>query len=282
MKKYIIDKATLKKYKGKDKVVEIPNNIRVIAKKAFEDCDKVETIIIPSSVEIIEPEAFCCNNLESIFIVDNHFINKELQKAFLVNENTAFTDKIGLSNFNIAILTNAPCPKNSDELTDDNIQKDNKIINIYWEIDFKKGLFYLDLPRKYKNKIEILNSYKKQEVDEEGKPINLVDVRKVIFKNGFPLYYGNVIFDEQDNLVDGSADYFCKTEIDHIEINKFKYREGLRRIEYAIFSVYVKIGNTPTLAFGFEIKNNKTILNVWDIFESNHIPVIFKYNGTIV
>lgn len=278
MKKFIIDNATLKKYKGKDTVVEIPNNVRTIAKRAFENCDKVETIKIPSSVEIIEPEAFCCNNLESIFIVDNPFINEELQKDFLINEKTAFVDKIGLSNFHIAILTNAPCPKDSDKLTNDNVQENDKIINICWETDFKRGLFYLDLPRKYKNKIILTNTF--QKVDKERKPVNLFEERKVIFKSGFPLYSESVIFDEQGTIVDGSAGYFYRSGIDHVEINKYKYREGLRRVEYAIFSVYKKIGNTPALMF--EIKNNKTILNVWDIFEKNQVPVIFKYNGTIV
>lgn len=277
MKKFIIDNATLKKYKGKDTVVEIPNNVRVIAKRAFENCDKVETIKIPSSVEIIEPEAFCCNSLESIFIVDNPFINKELQKDFLINEDNAFVDKIGLSNFHITLFTNATCPKDFDELTDDNIREDDKIIDIYWEADFKHGLFYLDLPRKYKNKFKLTNTF--QKVDEEGKPVNLFEVQQVIFKDGFPLFYRSGIFDEQETLVDGSADYFCKSEIDHVEINHIKYRGGLRRVEYDIFSVYVKIGNTPTFAFNLKLKNRKTYLTVWDIFRYNCIPVIFKYNG---
>ena len=95
--KMVIENGVLLSYKGKDSVVVIPeevtviedgafsnwnpqhkltevvlsNNIVSIGEKAFKNCDKLEKITIPSSVEFIESNAFeGCENLISVVIED--------------------------------------------------------------------------------------------------------------------------------------------------------------------------------------------------------------------
>lgn len=64
---FVIRGGVLEKYTGAATDVEIPSNVAVIGEKAFEQCRRVKHIVIPSSVEKIENEAFCnCENLTNI------------------------------------------------------------------------------------------------------------------------------------------------------------------------------------------------------------------------
>lgn len=66
---------TICRYYGKDTVIEIPKEIdgtqiRVIGESAFRNwCSRLETVIIPDSVESIENYAFSgCENLQTVII----------------------------------------------------------------------------------------------------------------------------------------------------------------------------------------------------------------------
>lgn len=199
---FLIKETTLKKYKGKKRVVRIPDNVRIITKKAFKHCDSVDTIIIPPSVEIIESEAFCCRNLTTIIIYNNPCINKELKKDYLINKHTAFADKIGLECFKVKIYTDESCPKTRNKSIDDDISENNcteKTI-IIWEYDFKKESFEVNLSKRYKNELHI----------EDFVPIEKEEyyVRSVFFKDGFPLF---ITDKNQKNDIN-------KNEIDYIEV----------------------------------------------------------------
>jgi len=62
-----IESGKLIKYKGTDRTVTVPNDVKVIGKGAFEDNDTVEKIVLPSSVEMIEGYAFWgCDNLKTV------------------------------------------------------------------------------------------------------------------------------------------------------------------------------------------------------------------------
>jgi hypothetical protein len=61
--------GVLKKYKGAEAEVVIPDNVKHIEASAFEDCIGVKSVIIPDGVESIGPGAFAgCILLESIDI----------------------------------------------------------------------------------------------------------------------------------------------------------------------------------------------------------------------
>lgn len=65
--------ATLTKYNGMDRNVDIPQYIdgypvTVIGADAFAFCDEVYSVLIPSSVKIIETRAFYCTGLQSVRI----------------------------------------------------------------------------------------------------------------------------------------------------------------------------------------------------------------------
>ena len=63
---------TLKKYRGHDEHVVIPDYITSIAYQAFLKCDTIKTVSIPQSVKVIGSYAFCgCKSLESICIPKN-------------------------------------------------------------------------------------------------------------------------------------------------------------------------------------------------------------------
>lgn len=69
MKKFEIENGVLKKYNeqsGKT-IVEIPDKVKVIGQRAFENCYSLEKIVIPESVTIIQKFAFMdCTNLKEI------------------------------------------------------------------------------------------------------------------------------------------------------------------------------------------------------------------------
>ena len=68
---FIIKNGVLKKYKGSDGDVVIPNDVVTIGKGAFFRCGSVKSISIPSGVTTIEKEAFWgCKNLISVSIPD--------------------------------------------------------------------------------------------------------------------------------------------------------------------------------------------------------------------
>lgn len=62
---------TLKKYNGSSPCVDIPDNIRVIGSRAFEDCKDIVEVNLTGSVEIIEDNAFTgCGNLQTVHFTD--------------------------------------------------------------------------------------------------------------------------------------------------------------------------------------------------------------------
>lgn len=74
---FVIEKGILKKYtternyisKKEKTKIRIPNNVKIIGKGAFADCENLESIIIPKSIRTIGNKAFCgCKNLKSINI----------------------------------------------------------------------------------------------------------------------------------------------------------------------------------------------------------------------
>lgn len=63
----VIEDGVLVKYTGSEKEVEIPDNVIVIGESAFADCDSIESIFVPGSVEKIEDYAFYgCRNLVNV------------------------------------------------------------------------------------------------------------------------------------------------------------------------------------------------------------------------
>lgn len=62
----------LKKYKGNDKIVNIPDNVTIIADRAFLDCNDITNVTIPDSITSIERYAFSgCTSLTNITIPDS-------------------------------------------------------------------------------------------------------------------------------------------------------------------------------------------------------------------
>ena len=74
---FVIEKDVLIKYKGKNKKIEIPEGIKTIGKSVFLNNKKLEEIILPPSVEIIDDGAFyACENLKKINLENVKIINK--------------------------------------------------------------------------------------------------------------------------------------------------------------------------------------------------------------
>ena len=72
MNEFVIINGVLYKYNGNESRVVIPNGVRQIKTKAFDECKKVFKIEIPNSVETISSLAFLdCNRLELINIPNN-------------------------------------------------------------------------------------------------------------------------------------------------------------------------------------------------------------------
>lgn len=61
--------STLKKYRGKDTNVSIPETVTIIGEGAFEDDVNIELVVVPNSVEKIESYAFWgCDNLDTVVL----------------------------------------------------------------------------------------------------------------------------------------------------------------------------------------------------------------------
>lgn len=61
----------LKRYRGKDEYVIIPDGVKQIGKRAFYDLD-IKCVVIPESITSIGEQAFYyCSNLESVLLSDN-------------------------------------------------------------------------------------------------------------------------------------------------------------------------------------------------------------------
>ena len=72
LKDFVIVKGVLKKYKGTDNEVIIPDGVKRIGKEAFYDCENLTSITIPNGVTSISDKAFqLCTGLASITIPDS-------------------------------------------------------------------------------------------------------------------------------------------------------------------------------------------------------------------
>lgn len=68
-----MDGSTVRKYRGKDVNVVIPEGVTSIKAKAFKGKKKIESVAIPSSVTAIAASAFeGCENLNSITVDDGN------------------------------------------------------------------------------------------------------------------------------------------------------------------------------------------------------------------
>lgn len=73
--------GTLTAYKGKSKVIILPDGIKAIGREAFYVNNSIRTVVIPEGVEIIGNKAFLfCNNLESVTLPST--IKKIEKEAF--------------------------------------------------------------------------------------------------------------------------------------------------------------------------------------------------------
>jgi hypothetical protein len=68
---FVIDGDVLKKYNGEDEIVTIPDGLKTIGRKAFQDNKTLEKVILPDGIETIEASAFDgCSNLETVVLSD--------------------------------------------------------------------------------------------------------------------------------------------------------------------------------------------------------------------
>ena len=68
---YIIEGGILKKYLGNSSVLKISEKVKVIGKGVFQSNRFLKTVYLPSSVRVIENDAFAdCMNLEYIYLND--------------------------------------------------------------------------------------------------------------------------------------------------------------------------------------------------------------------
>lgn len=56
---FTINKSILKRYKGTDGDVVIPDGVTCIDRRAFYHCEKLKSVTIPDSVTHIRTDAFC-------------------------------------------------------------------------------------------------------------------------------------------------------------------------------------------------------------------------------
>ena len=100
---FIIINDYLIQYLGSDKIVNIPDGVRVIGESAFETNDSIIKVNMPDSIEIIGNSAFTyCENLKEVVASRN--IKKIGQQAFY---NCKELEIMNLNNFdNIEIETN--------------------------------------------------------------------------------------------------------------------------------------------------------------------------------
>ena len=64
---FVIEGTVLKKYRGTDVKVTIPDTVTEIAEEAFYDCKEVQSVVIPDSVEKIGDYAFAyCEELKKV------------------------------------------------------------------------------------------------------------------------------------------------------------------------------------------------------------------------
>lgn len=69
---FIIEGGVLKKYKGNNEEVVIPNTVKIIGAGAFSKCICMSSVLIPNSVTEISGEAFIeCVNLRNVTIPDS-------------------------------------------------------------------------------------------------------------------------------------------------------------------------------------------------------------------
>lgn len=96
------------KYEGDDENVLIPNDVKIIDEKAFEDCKNIKVITVPNGVEKVYFQAFFkCPNIEEI-----HFQNDDIKiAAFAFLEVGEFTiyASTGSRAYEYAKRYNIPC-----------------------------------------------------------------------------------------------------------------------------------------------------------------------------
>lgn len=64
-----IEGSTLKRYRGTDKNVSVPDTVQIIGNGAFEDDANIELVVMPNSVRQIESYAFWgCDNLDTVVL----------------------------------------------------------------------------------------------------------------------------------------------------------------------------------------------------------------------
>ena len=99
-----IENGILKKYRGRDGIVIIPDGVFMIGEKAFFECNSLKSVTIPESVTSIGEEAFsCCKSLTCITIPAS--VTKIGEKAFhlsgdiakfeVAEDNPAYVSKEG-------------------------------------------------------------------------------------------------------------------------------------------------------------------------------------------
>jgi len=120
---FIMEGNILVKYKGTEKDVSVPDDVKVIGESAFENNTILERVVLPKSVEKIEPYAFWgCDNLATV----------TLGKGLTAVGDFAFTGCKGLKEMtipskvtNIGIQAFADCVN----MTDITIPKETTIIH---------------------------------------------------------------------------------------------------------------------------------------------------------
>lgn len=69
---FVIEDGVLKRYNGTSTAVVIPDDVRIIGKKAFEDRREIMEVRFPGSVTEIEENAFAgCDNLQAVHFPDS-------------------------------------------------------------------------------------------------------------------------------------------------------------------------------------------------------------------